>query len=63
MSVVKAVRGVVGGPRGVSAIWVTHRLEELQYADGAIYMEEGSVLYAGDPSTVEGHLKRLRGKY
>lgn len=45
------MRQVVGGPRGVTALWVTHRFEELDYADGAIYMENGIVVFVG---TVEG---------
>jgi ABC-type iron transport system FetAB ATPase subunit len=36
-TVLEAVAQVVRGPRAVTAIWVTHRLEELRFADTARY--------------------------
>lgn len=60
MGVLRAVRRVVGGPRGVSALWVTHRLEELRYADGAAYMDSGAVVVSGSAREVEEHILRLR---
>ena len=37
---------------GVAALWVTHRLEELKYADGAFYMEDGRIVRQVDTSNV-----------
>ncbi|AFY60475.1 energy-coupling factor ABC transporter ATP-binding protein [Synechococcus sp. PCC 6312] len=42
--------------RGMTALWVTHRLEELVAADGAVVMERGQVIEQGPPS----QLKHLR---
>ena len=42
----------------VTALWVTHRLEELEFADTARVMEAGRVVFTGSPS---GALNRLRG--
>lgn len=41
----------------VTALWVTHRLEELEFADTASVMESGRVVFTGSPS---GALTRLR---
>ncbi|NBO31524.1 MAG: ATP-binding cassette domain-containing protein [Cyanobacteria bacterium WB6_1B_304] len=35
--------------RGIAALWVTHRLEELDYCDGAFILEKGRVIDQGDP--------------
>lgn len=48
VAVLEAIREVVGGEGGVTALWVTHRLEELSYADGAAYMEGGRVVVSGE---------------
>jgi energy-coupling factor transport system ATP-binding protein len=37
----------------LTALWVTHRLEELDYCDGAFLLHQGQVIDQGDP-------KRLR---
>ncbi len=42
--------------RGLTALWVTHRLEELKQADGAIVIEQGRVVEQGHPM----QLKHLR---
>ncbi|KAK1271482.1 hypothetical protein QJS04_geneDACA023957 [Acorus gramineus] len=47
MGVINAVKKCVRGPEQVAALWVTHRLEELKYADGAVYMEDGRVIMQG----------------
>jgi energy-coupling factor transport system ATP-binding protein len=39
--------------RGLTALWVTHRLDELDYCDGAFLLEGGKVIDQGNP-------KRLR---
>ncbi|PSF37708.1 LuxR family transcriptional regulator [Aphanothece hegewaldii CCALA 016] len=35
--------------RNITALWVTHRLDELDYADGAFLLEAGKVVAQGDP--------------
>lgn len=35
--------------RGITALWVTHRLEELDYCDGAFLLEQGRIVDQGDP--------------
>jgi energy-coupling factor transporter ATP-binding protein EcfA2 len=46
--VIEAVRRAVDESDGrVTALWVTHRLEELEFADGAAYMEDGVVVKLG----------------
>ena len=39
--------------RGLTALWVTHRLEELDYCDGAFLLQNGQVIAQGDPQTVK----------
>jgi energy-coupling factor transport system ATP-binding protein len=39
--------------RGLTALWVTHRLEELNYCDGAFLLQEGQVVDQGDPQTLK----------
>mmetsp|Transcript_23083 Transcript_23083/g.59170 ORF Transcript_23083/g.59170 Transcript_23083/m.59170 type:complete len:262 (+) Transcript_23083:158-943(+) len=56
-AVLEAVARVVKGPRGVTALWVTHRLEELRYADAASYMQDGVVKVSGSPRKVIDHLR------
>eukprot|EP00197_Chlamydomonas_leiostraca_P002075 CAMPEP_0202858368 /NCGR_PEP_ID=MMETSP1391-20130828/935_1 /ASSEMBLY_ACC=CAM_ASM_000867 /TAXON_ID=1034604 /ORGANISM="Chlamydomonas leiostraca, Strain SAG 11-49" /LENGTH=280 /DNA_ID=CAMNT_0049537283 /DNA_START=193 /DNA_END=1035 /DNA_ORIENTATION=+ len=43
----------------VTAIWVTHRFEELAYADSASYMEDGRVVFSGKPDEIRGYLRKL----
>ncbi|OVA10720.1 ABC transporter-like [Macleaya cordata] len=50
IGVIKAVKNSLGGSREVTALWVTHRLEELKFADGAVYMENGRVIMQSDSS-------------
>ncbi|KAJ4967193.1 hypothetical protein NE237_019042 [Protea cynaroides] len=54
VGVIKAVKSSLGGSGDVTALWVTHRLEELEYADGAVYMEDGKVVMDSDASSVLG---------
>ncbi|KAF3327540.1 ABC transporter I family member 10 [Carex littledalei] len=63
MGVVNAVKNCVAGPGDVAALWVTHRLEELKYANGAIYMEEGRIMIHGDASSVAKFLKDKQSEY
>ncbi|DBB18622.1 hypothetical protein WJX82_006972 [Trebouxia sp. C0006] len=59
--VLKAVRGLVGsqGSETVTALWVTHRLEELQWADTASYMEHGQIQFTGPAQDVAKYMKSL----
>lgn len=42
--------------RGITALWVTHRLEELDYCDGAFLLESGQVVDQGDPVRLKRRL-------
>ncbi|CUR33448.1 MULTISPECIES: energy-coupling factor ABC transporter ATP-binding protein [Planktothrix] len=42
--------------RGITALWVTHRLEELNYSDGAFLLENGEVVGQGDPEPLKQRL-------
>lgn len=45
--------------RGLTALWVTHRLDELNYCDGAFLLEQGQVVDQGDPQRLK---QRLQGQ-
>ncbi|MBD2090997.1 energy-coupling factor ABC transporter ATP-binding protein [Microcoleus sp. FACHB-1515] len=42
--------------RGLTALWVTHRLNELDYCDGAFLLEHGRVVDRGDPDRLKRRL-------
>ena len=42
--------------RNLTALWVTHRLEELDYCDGAFLLEGGKVVAKGDPQSLKQRL-------
>jgi energy-coupling factor transport system ATP-binding protein len=42
--------------RGLTALWVTHRLDELNYCDGAFLLEQGQVVDSGDPERLKQRL-------
>ncbi|MEM8832489.1 MAG: energy-coupling factor ABC transporter ATP-binding protein [Cyanobacteria bacterium P01_G01_bin.19] len=42
--------------RNITALWVTHRLEELDYCDGAFLLEGGKVVAKGDPQDLKQRL-------
>lgn len=42
--------------RNLTALWVTHRLEELDYCDGAFLLEQGRVVDQGDPQRLKQRL-------
>lgn len=42
--------------RGLTALWVTHRLEELNYCDGAFLLENGQVVAQGEPERLKQQL-------
>jgi len=51
IDLVKQVRLLVN-QQGITALWVTHRLDELDYCDGAFLLEQGRVV-------AQGSLERL----
>jgi len=48
LDLVASVRDLVK-QKNLTALWVTHRLNELDYADGAFLLERGQVIDKGDP--------------
>ena len=42
--------------KGLTALWVTHRLDELDYCDGAFLLEAGKVLDRGNPQRLRQQL-------
>jgi energy-coupling factor transport system ATP-binding protein len=48
--------------RGMTALWVTHRLEELNYCDGAFLLEGGRVVSQGDPQILKQRLMQSEEK-
>lgn len=42
--------------RGLTALWVTHRLDELNYCDGAFLLEQGQVVAQGEPTRLKQRL-------
>lgn len=47
--------------RGLTALWVTHRLEELDYCDGAFLLEQGKLVDRGDPARMRQRLMKEIG--
>jgi energy-coupling factor transport system ATP-binding protein len=56
IDLVKRVRDLVK-QRGLTALWVTHRLVELDYCDRAFLLESGRVLDEGDPGRLKQYLQ------
>ena len=57
--VLEAVRNITRVKGDVTAIWVTHRFEELQYADSCSYMQEGRIVSTGRPERMRAFLSSL----
>ena len=55
LDLVAAVQRLVK-ERGITALWVTHRLDELNYCDGAFLLEKGQVVDRGDPARLKQRL-------
>ena len=55
LELVAQVRNLVK-ERGLTALWVTHRLEELDYCDGAFLLKGGKVVAQGEPQTLKKKL-------
>jgi hypothetical protein len=43
----------------VTALWVTHRLEELDYADCVSYMDGGRIVFSGTPHQMKAYMRQL----
>ncbi|KAK9793737.1 hypothetical protein WJX73_006441 [Symbiochloris irregularis] len=61
-AVLTAVRAAVDGPQRVTALWVTHRFEELTRADAASFMDGGRVQMTGTPQNVLRRMHRMKGR-
>ena len=48
--------------RGITALWVTHRLDELNYCDGAFLLEQGVLIDKGEPARLKQVLMELQGE-
>jgi energy-coupling factor transport system ATP-binding protein len=46
--------------RGLTALWVTHRLDELDYCNGAFLLEKGRVVDQGDPKRLRQRLMQTQ---
>ena len=55
LDLVAQVRHLVKS-RSLTALWVTHRLDELNYCDGAFLLEQGQVVDRGDPERLKQRL-------
>jgi energy-coupling factor transport system ATP-binding protein len=55
IDLVAQVRDLVKS-RHLAALWVTHRLEELDYCDGAFLLENGKLVDRGDPQRLRQRL-------
>lgn len=55
LELVSQVRNLVK-TRGLTALWVTHRLEELNYCDGAFLLERGALVDRGDAQRLKQRL-------
>ncbi|MCY7394127.1 MAG: ABC transporter ATP-binding protein, partial [Leptolyngbyaceae cyanobacterium CAN_BIN12] len=45
--------------RGLTALWVTHRLDELDYCDGAFLLEGGKVIDQGNPQRLRDRMMQI----
>ena len=52
---VEQVRSLVKS-RGMTALWVTHRLDELDYCDRAFILEEGNITKEGPPQELKNYV-------
>jgi energy-coupling factor transport system ATP-binding protein len=61
LELVAGVRQLVK-TRGLTALWVTHRLNELNYCDGAFLMEKGSLVDQGDTQRLQQRLMEIQNE-
>jgi energy-coupling factor transport system ATP-binding protein len=55
LELVDGVRRLVKS-RGITALWVTHRLDELNYCDGAFLLEKGVLVDSGEAERLKQRL-------
>jgi energy-coupling factor transport system ATP-binding protein len=55
LDLVASVRKLVKS-RGITALWVTHRLDELNYCDGAFLLERGKLVDQGEAQRLKQRL-------
>ena len=58
LDLVKQVQSLVKRT-GLTALWVTHRLDELDYCDHAFLLEQGQVVYQGQPKPLRQRLMQI----
>jgi energy-coupling factor transport system ATP-binding protein len=58
LELVAGVRRLVKS-RGMTALWVTHRLDELNYCDGAFLLEKGSLVDWGEAQRLKQRLMEV----
>ena len=58
LELVAGVSGLVKS-RGMTALWVTHRLDELNYCDGAFLLDNGCLIDQGDPQRLKQRLMTM----
>ncbi len=58
LDLVAQVRNLVK-TRGLTALWVTHRLDELNYCDGAFLLEQGALADRGEPKRLKQRLMQV----
>jgi energy-coupling factor transport system ATP-binding protein len=58
LDLVASVRRLVKS-RGMTALWVTHRLDELNYCDGAFLLEKGCLIDKGEPERLKQRLMSM----
>ena len=44
---------------GLTALWVTHRLDELNYCQGGFLWDKCEVVYRGDPASLKQRLMQI----
>jgi len=59
LDLVAQVRRLVKS-RGITALWVTHRLDELNYCDGAFLLESGSVVDKGEAQRLKQRMMQAK---
>lgn len=55
LDLVRQVQSLIKS-RNITALWVTHRLNELDYSDGAFLLEGGRVVAKGNPEALKQRL-------
>ncbi|MEO0854769.1 MAG: ABC transporter ATP-binding protein [Cyanobacteria bacterium J06648_11] len=56
LDLVRTVRQLVDR-QGITAVWITHRLNELEWADRAVLLSDGNVRAQGVPARIKQYLR------